>query len=108
QGNGDGTFQDPLDYGASRGPSALAMGDFNGDGKPDIALTGYWFNNISILLNNSLQPLGAVSRKTHGMAGTFDINLPVTGTPGIECRSGSVPGSHQVVITFATPVTVTD
>jgi hypothetical protein len=26
----------------------------------------------------------AVSRKTHGGAGTFDVNLPLSGTPGIE------------------------
>src|SRR5438132_12331468 len=30
----------------------------------------------------------AVSRKTHGAAGTFDINMPLTGTSGVECRTG--------------------
>ena len=55
-----------------------------------------------------ITPTSVVSRKTHGSAGDFDVNLPVSGTPGIECRSGSVPGSHQVVITFAVPITVTD
>ena len=52
------------------------------------------------------QPTGAVSRKTHGSAGTFDINLPFIGDPGIECRTGGPSGNHQVVVTFATPVTV--
>ena len=33
-------------------------------------------------------PSSVVSRKVHGMAGTFDINLPLTGTAGVECRSG--------------------
>ena len=49
----------------------------------------------------------AVSRKTHGGAGTFDIQLPLTGNAGIECRSGSGPNSdgHQVIVTFANPVT---
>ena len=28
------------------------------------------------------QPTGVVSRKTHGTAGTFDINLPLTGNAG--------------------------
>ncbi|MGI8436177.1 MAG: dockerin type I repeat-containing protein [Chthoniobacterales bacterium] len=52
-------------------------------------------------------PLSAVSRKTHGAAGMFDVNLPLTGTPGIESRQGSGPNlnTHQLVVTFAAPVT---
>ena len=53
--------------------------------------------------------LSAVSRKTHGGAGTFDVPLPLIGNAGIECRSGSGPSSnnHQVIVTFANPVTDT-
>ena len=51
-------------------------------------------------------PLSAVSRKTHGAAGAFDINLPLTGSSGIECRSGGATGDHQLIVTFASPVTV--
>jgi hypothetical protein len=55
-----------------------------------------------------LAPLRAVSRKTHGAAGTFDIDMPLTGAVGIESRSGSGSnsGNHQLVITFPVPVTV--
>ena len=49
---------------------------------------------------------GIVSRKTHGSAGAFDIDLPFTGNPGIECRSGGANGDHQFVFTFCVPVTV--
>jgi FG-GAP-like repeat/Dockerin type I domain len=106
-GKGDGTFEDGINYGTSKGPSALVVGDLNGDGKPDLAMTGYWFNQVAILLNNTpaVQPLSAVSRKTHGSAGTFDINLPLTGTPGIECRSSGAGGDHQIVISFPWAVT---
>ncbi len=51
-------------------------------------------------------PTSIVSRKTHGGAGTFDVNLPATGSPGIENRTGPVAGVHQVIVTFANPVTV--
>jgi hypothetical protein len=51
-------------------------------------------------------PISAVSRKVHGTAGTFDINLPLSGNPGIECRSGGASGDHQIVITFANAVSV--
>src|SRR3984893_15100351 len=49
--------------------------------------------------------INAVSRKVHGNAGTFDIGLPLAGTPGIECRSGGTANDYQIVITFGGPVT---
>ena len=48
----------------------------------------------------------AVSRKVHGASGAFDINLPLTGSPAVECRNGGPGGSYQVVATFASPVSV--
>ncbi len=51
-------------------------------------------------------PTSIVSRKTHGSAGAFDIDLPLTGTAGIECRSGGANGDHEVVFTFPGPVTL--
>ena len=46
----------------------------------------------------AVTPTSVVSRKTHGSAGTFDIPLPLSGTPGIENRAGS---NHTVVATFS-------
>ena len=54
----------------------------------------------------SIVPLSAISRKTHGSSGTYDIDLPLTGSPGIECRTGGSNGDHTVVVSFANPVTV--
>jgi N-acetylneuraminic acid mutarotase len=48
----------------------------------------------------------AFSRKTHGAAGTFDIPLPLTGNVGIEDRSGGGTNDYQMIINFATTVTV--
>ena len=31
----------------------------------------------------------------------FDINLPATGNPGIECRTGGANSAHTLVFTFA-------
>ena len=47
---------------------------------------------------NYLLLTGAVSRKTQGGAGTFDINLPFSGEPGVECRSSG--GNYTEVFTF--------
>jgi hypothetical protein len=49
----------------------------------------------------------AVSRKAHGGAGPFDVNLPLTGIPGIECRSTGGTNDYTMVVTFAGNVTVT-
>jgi hypothetical protein len=48
-----------------------------------------------------------VSRKLHG--GTpFDIILPLTGSAGIECRSGGASNDYQIVFSFPSPVTFTN
>ena len=37
-------------------------------------------------------------RKVHNGAGSFSINLPLTGEPGVECRAAG--GDHTLVFTF--------
>jgi len=51
-----------------------------------------------------VQLTDAVSRKTHGAAGTFDVELPLSGSVGIECRSGGASGNHTFVFTFTNNV----
>ena len=51
--------------------------------------------------------ISAVSRKIHGGAGILDVNLPLTGTPGIECRSGGATNDYTMVVTFGGNVMVT-
>ena len=49
-----------------------------------------------------LQITSVVSRKTHGSAGTFDVDLPLSGNAGVECRATS--GNHTLVFTFTNDV----
>ncbi|MGA8347106.1 MAG: VCBS repeat-containing protein, partial [Isosphaeraceae bacterium] len=52
-GNGDGTFQDQVQYAAGEAPVALVAGDFNGDGRTDLAVANYYSSNdVSVLLGN--------------------------------------------------------
>ena len=52
-----------------------------------------------------VQLLGATSSKVHGNAGAFEIILPLTGLPGVECRSGGANADHTIIFTFANPLT---
>ena len=49
-----------------------------------------------------------VSRKVHGNVGQFDVNLPLAGPHGIECRSGGANGDYTLVFTFANTLTSVD
>jgi FG-GAP-like repeat len=51
-GNGDGTFQAAVSYTVGTGPSSVATGDFNGDGKADLATADIASNTVSVLLGN--------------------------------------------------------
>ena len=50
----------------------------------------------------ALQLTAAVSRKTHGGAGDFDIPLPLSGNPGVECRSSGM--AHTLLFSFTNPI----
>ena len=51
-GNGDGTFQNAVNFAAGFGPHAVAVGDFNGDGLEDLATANSGNSKISVLLGN--------------------------------------------------------
>jgi uncharacterized delta-60 repeat protein len=52
--------------------------------------------------SSSLSLASAVSRKTHAGSGTFDVSLPLTGEPGVECRNNG--GNHTFVFTLSSDV----
>ena len=69
-------------------------------------LTGDFNNREDVFaLTVPLLPVSAVSRKIHGAAGPFDVDL-IGGS--IECRTGGASGVHKVIITFAMPGTFSD
>ena len=51
-GNGDGTFQAPVNYAVGSNPTSVAIGDFNGDGTLDIVTSNWSSDNVSLLLGN--------------------------------------------------------
>jgi hypothetical protein len=56
-GNGDGTFQVPLSFSSNQlrarsSAQRLTVGDFNGDGIPDVAVTDLNSGDVSVLLTS--------------------------------------------------------
>ena len=79
-GDGDGTFQPPVNYAAGiNDVTALVAGDFNGDGRVDLAVAG---NNVagagivSVLLGNGD---GTFQRPVTIAAGINDVTALVAG-----------------------------
>ena len=52
--------------------------------------------------------VNAASSKKQGNAGTFDIDLPLNGTPGVECRQGALGTATNIVFTFSDTVNSVD
>src|SRR6267142_561561 len=84
-GNGDGTFQ-PNSYPATgNGNRSVAIGDLNGDGKPDIVTANWLDGTTSVLLNNGS---GSFQQKVDYNTGAGPYSVAVgdvsgDGTPDI-------------------------
>jgi hypothetical protein len=91
-GKGDGTFTTPTDYVVGMGswqsrPSSVAVGDFNGDGKPDLATANGYTDTVSILLNTTAPVIG-IMRIDAGAAyaTSTSVTLDSTITGATEMR----------------------
>ena len=56
---GAGSFGVATYFGGGSGPSSFALGDFNGDGKQDLAVANYYGGNASILLGTGTGSFGS-------------------------------------------------
>jgi hypothetical protein len=65
-GNGDGTFRAPVQFATGASPFAIAVGQFDGHNRPEVAVLGT--STISVLLNDSSSstPVGAASANVTG------------------------------------------
>jgi hypothetical protein len=64
---------------------------------------GWWIDDVQFTntqVETDCPLIGVVSRKAHGNAGDFDIDLPLVGNPGVECRTGGTNGLYTLVYTL--------
>src|SRR5205823_13074441 len=53
-GNGDGTFREPVSFGAGVNPTSVAIGDLNGDGRPDLVVTNFNSDVSALIINTTV------------------------------------------------------
>jgi hypothetical protein len=116
-GNGDGTFQDPrvVDLGDGTIGEALVVGDFNGDGKPDLAVAFQLHaadSFVETLLGNGdgsfqVMPPSKIADDARGLAvGDFTSRGPrdlvsTSNTGAVSVLLGNGDGTFQNPVTLA-------
>ena len=127
-GNGDGTFRTAVNYGVGTSPGSMAVGDFNGDGKLDLAVGNYGSSNVSVLLGNGggtfqaalnfdagFEPFSIAVGDFNG-DGRPDLAVAITGTdavsillqaPGASLSSTNLKFADQVIGASSTPQMLT-
>jgi hypothetical protein len=99
-GNGDGTFQAPVNYNAQRNPWDVVLADFNGDGKLDAAVANKSSSTVTVFLNQGSGTFAAGVSYTAGadpeslVAGDFNSD----GKPDLAVANPGSTGSVFVLL----------
>jgi hypothetical protein len=102
-GTGFGNFSAPsfVFIGAGTNPRSIAIGDFNGDGKSDLAVANLSSNNVSILLGTGTGTFGAATNFTVGTSPT-SVAIGDFNGDGISDLAVANDGSTTVSILLGT------
>jgi hypothetical protein len=92
-GNGNGTFKPGVLYRAGEFPNGLAIGDFNGDGRQDLAVDNAFSADVGILLNNGDGTFQAATDYVSGNSYPYAITVgDFNGDHAPDVAAGSAAG----------------
>jgi hypothetical protein len=104
-GPGTSTFPTAKSYAANVGPQGIAVGDFNGDGIPDLAITNNSGTTVSVLLGNADGGFQSPTQSDVGTApvgivawdfnGDGILDLAVANSQGVSILLGKGNGTFQ-------------
>src|SRR5436309_7375319 len=111
-GNGDGTFRAATIFASGSSPRAVALGDFNADGKLDLAVADGMGSAVWVLLGNGDGTFQtAVTYAAGGspyavVVGDFNADskldlVVAVGSAGVSVLLVNVDGTFQAPVTFA-------
>jgi uncharacterized protein (TIGR03437 family) len=95
-GNGDGTFGAPVTILTGIYPNQIMLADFNGDGKPDVGITGFGASSpvIGVLLSNGDGTFGAAKI------------TPLIGFGNGPVAAGDITGDGKIDVIFGSATQV--
>jgi autotransporter-associated beta strand protein len=100
-GNGDGTFRGATQYPVGGGPSGVAVGDINGDGRLDLVVVNSQSNSVSILTGNGNGSFAGAVSLSVGVA-PFAVEVAdLTGNGKLDIVT-SDPSTNQVSVLLNT------
>src|SRR5271156_4816181 len=112
-GNGDGTFQSQVTYNVGLFAFGVAVGDFNGDGIPDLVTANLEGNNISVLLGRGdgsfgtqvvypagVNPISVTVGDFNG-DGVLDLAVANNGDNTVSVLLGNGDGTFQTQVHYA-------
>src|SRR5207302_779787 len=73
-GKGDGSFRAAANYSVGISPFSIAVSDFNGDGKPDLAVANFISGDVSVLLGKGD---GTFQAAVNYVAGIYPVSVAV-------------------------------
>jgi FG-GAP-like repeat/Domain of unknown function (DUF4214) len=110
-GKADGTFNNPVNYSGGVGPTYLVTGDFNHDGRADVATANTESDSISVLPSNTDGTFGAAvnyptGHRPSGIVaadfnrdGSLDFAFPISGT-SVSVMLADGNGGFQPIVNY--------